>query len=525
MDIDNESLNTIRDEKERLENIVNELTILNDISNAISSTMDLQEIMATIITKSLYTLGVEQGTVMLLEENTEQPMRTMIRGVSDQHRGQIYKLGTQLIGWMIKNRKPLLINDASKENRLKVSKIEGSGIHSILCVPMVFRGKLIGVINLFNKKEGINFTTGDQKLMCIIAAQVASFLVNALSFEHVKESNEVLQKQTDSLQLEVGVRYGFNGIIGKSEKIRDALKELESIAQSSTSVLISGETGTGKELIAKTIHYNSDRKDKPFVDVNSAAIPENLVESEFFGIEEGIATGVTKRIGLFEQANEGTLFIDEIGDMTLASQAKILRVLEERKIRRVGSNFNIDIDIRIITATNKNLKAEIANKTFREDLYYRIGVFEIEIPPLRERREDIPLLVNYFTQKYANQMGKKIEKFSFDAADILINYDWPGNIRELANVVERAVILAKDQVIHVEQLPRDFRGEFDLTNTECESFEEAIINFKRRLILKSLQESKYNKAEAARNLKINRSYLFRLLKQLEIHEVIDTKNP
>ncbi len=511
----------IQEEIIRLKQSVNELTILNDISNAISSTMDLQEIMATIITKSLNTLGVEQGTVMLIEENSEEPMRTMIRGVSDHHRGKIYKLGTQLTGWMIKNRKPLLINDTSKDERFKSLKSENTGVHSILCVPMVFRGKLIGVINLFNKRGRIEFTPDDQKLMCIVAAQVASFLVNALSFEHVKESNEILQKQTNSLQSEVGARYGFNGIIGKSEKIKNILEELESIAHSPASVLISGETGTGKELIAKTIHFNSDRKDQPFVDVNSAAIPENLVESEFFGIEEGVATGVTKRIGLFEQANGGTLFIDEIGDMRLSSQAKILRALEERKIRRVGSNFNINIDIRIIVATNKNLKEEISNKTFREDLYYRLSVFEIELPPLRERREDIPLMLNYFTQKYANQMGKLIEKFSFDAADILFNYDWPGNIRELANVVERAVILAKEPVIHVEQLPRDFRGEYALADIKCESYEEASTNFKRRLILNSLQESNNNKAEAARNLKLNRAYFFRLLKQLGINEVID----
>jgi len=183
MEIQSKHLNTTKTEKERLENIVKELTILNDISNTISSTMDLQEIMAKIITKSLYAFGVEQGTIMLLEENNDTPMRTMIRGVEDQHRGKIYKLGTQLIGWMLKNRRPLLMNDASTDERLKGMKIDESGIRSILCVPMIFRGKLIGVINLFNKKEGTGFTSGDQKLMCIIASQVASFLVNALLFE------------------------------------------------------------------------------------------------------------------------------------------------------------------------------------------------------------------------------------------------------------------------------------------------------------------------------------------------------
>ncbi|MBN2090027.1 sigma 54-interacting transcriptional regulator, partial [candidate division KSB1 bacterium] len=306
----------LSEEIQRLKQTVNEITILNDISNAISSTMDLQEIMAKIITRSLYAFGVEQGTIMLLEENSAEPMRTIIRGVSDRYRGKIYKLGIQLTGWMIKNRRPLLINNPKDDERLKGLKLEENSINSILCIPMIFRGKLIGVINLFNKKQG-DFTNDDQKLMCIIASQVASFLVNALSFEIVKETNEVLQKQTTSLQQEVGARYGFSGIIGKSTKIRDILKDLESIAQSSASVLITGETGTGKELIAKTIHYNSQRKDKPFVDVNSAALPENLVESEFFGIEAGVATGVTKRIGLFEQANGGTLFIDEIGDMSL----------------------------------------------------------------------------------------------------------------------------------------------------------------------------------------------------------------
>jgi DNA-binding NtrC family response regulator len=286
-------------------------------------------------------------------------------------------------------------------------------------------------------------------------------------------------------------------------------------------VFIIGKTGTGKELVAKTIHYNSDRQDKPYVDVNSAAIPENLVESELFGIEEGTATGVKKRIGLFEQAHGGTLFIDEIGDMSLACQAKILRVLEERQIRRVGSNHNIDVDIRIIVATNKNLKNDIKKGTFHEDLYYRLSVIEINLLAWRQRKVDIPLLLDHFVQKYADQMSKTIKGFTPEASEILVNYEWKGNVRELANVVERAVILTQGEFISVENLPPDFRGEPAPQIPVGASFEESISHFKKQLIMNALQESGNNKDEAARKLKISRAYLFRLLNQLGVKEKIE----
>jgi len=514
-----EKSNNLQAENERLKHLVDELTILNDLSRAMSSTMGVQEIMATIITKSIQTIGVEQGTIMLVEENSQVFFRTLIRGVAEEHKGKMYKLGEYLTGWMLNNRKPFLCNDITDDDRLRGLKIENSGIHSILSVPMILRGKLIGVINLFNKKADIQFTENNQKLMCIIATQVASFLANAKSFEKVQESKELLQKQTIHLQKVVGSRYGFEGIIGKSKRIKEIKEELKTFAKTPASVLIIGETGTGKELVAKTIHYNSDRQDKPFIDVNSAAIPENLVESEFFGIEEGTATGVKKRIGLFEQAHGGTIFIDEIGDMSLASQAKILRVLEERQIRRVGSNHNIHIDIRIIAATNMNMKEEIKQGTFREDLYYRLGVIEINLPPLRQRRADIPLLLDHFVNKYADQMGKVIKGFTTEASEILKNAEWKGNVRELANVVERAVILTPGNLIEVKNLPPDFRGESAPQIPAGDSFEESISHFKKQLILNALQETGNNKAEAARKLKISRAYLFRLLNQLDLRNV------
>jgi Nif-specific regulatory protein len=506
-----EKVQKLEQENERLKTVVNELSFLNDLSRAMSSTLDLQETMAYIISKSIMTTGVEQGTIMLVDEKAKTSMKTIIRGVGEKHHGGYFTLGNHIIGWMLKYRKPLLSNDINKDERLRGVEIT-TGIRSILSVPMIFRGRLIGVINLFNKSAG-PFSEDDQKVMCILSTQVASFLANALTFSQVEESKERLQKQTVHLQREIGSRYAVDGIIGKSQKILDIQEEIKAIAQTPASVLIVGETGTGKELVAKTIHYNSDRKDQPFIDVNSAAIPENLIESEFFGVEAGAATGVNKRIGLFEVANGGTLFIDEIGDMSLLSQSKILRVLQERQIRRVGGNNNIDIDIRIIAATNKDLKAEIEKGKFREDLYYRLGVFQIDLPPLRDRKEDIPVLLEYFMHKVARQMGKIVMGFSPEVLTILENNEWPGNIRELANVVERAVILTKDPLIDIHCLPSDFCRELTSVEPPDRSFEACLNNYKKLLITNALKTSGNNKAEAARQLGVSRAYLFRLLKQ------------
>lgn len=509
-----ETIDEVLAEKGRLQRIIDELQILNDFSLAVSSTMDVDKIMAQIINKSISIIGVMQGTIMLIDKQSKNSFRTMIRSVDEECGGRLYKLGSHIMGWMIKNRKPLLINDMVKDERFKGLEIEKQGIYNLLSVPMILRNELVGSINLFNKKKQTPFTDHDQRIMSIVATQVASFLVNAKIFEEVQESNEKFQKQTIRLKKQIGVGYGLDAIIGESAKMQEMKKQIKSIAKSPSSVLISGETGTGKELIAKVIHNNSGREYMPFVDMNAAAIPENLVESELFGIEEGIATGVKKRIGIFEQAHKGTLFIDEIGEMSLQSQVKILRALEERKIRRVGSQRNIDISIRLIAATNKNLKEESKKGSFRSDLYYRLSVFEINLPPLREKRDDIPLLTKHFTQKYAAQMGKAVKGFSREAMEILCNYDWPGNIRELANVVERAVILTRDTVIGVEYLPPDLRGELEPQPVMGASFEEAMSNFKKNLILRSLRESNNNKAQAARQLKISRAYLFRLLNQL-----------
>ncbi len=268
----------------------------------------------------------------------------------------------------------------------------------------------------------------------------------------------ILQKENLRLQKDLYGKFSFEGIVGHSQKMVEAIEVVKKVCSSNVNVLILGESGTGKELIARAIHYNSPRKTKPFVAVNCAAIPENLIESELFGHEPGSFTGATSRsIGLFESANNGTIFLDEIGDLPALTQSKILRVLQDKEIRRVGSRDSIKINVRIISATNKDLEKEIINKTFREDLFYRLKVITINLPPLRERKEDIPDLVSFFIKKYNREFGKRINGIDDNAMKAIIEYHWPGNIRQLESVIERAVIMCETRNISLKDIKSELR--------------------------------------------------------------------
>ncbi|MFQ6093015.1 MAG: sigma-54 interaction domain-containing protein, partial [bacterium] len=313
------------------------------------------------------------------------------------------------------------------------------------------------------------------------------------------------------LKSEFHKMYAFDDIIGRSKSMQAVFGLVSKVLDSDTSVLVEGESGTGKELIAKTIHYNGKRKGRPFVPVNCSAIPETLLESELFGHKKGSFTGaVQDKKGLFEVADSGTLFLDEIGDITLPMQAKLLRVLQEREIRRIGETSSRNVDVRIIAATNKNLVEEIKAGRFREDLYYRLNVINILMPPLRERRKDIPLLAHHFLKKHAKLAGKRIKGFSSAALDHLVGYNWPGNVRELENTIERAVVLAQGELVEADDLfsakppPTDVL-ETGISLKECE----------RRLIEKTLREAEGNKTRAARILGISLRTLHNKLKEWE----------
>jgi DNA-binding NtrC family response regulator len=276
----------------------------------------------------------------------------------------------------------------------------------------------------------------------------------------IKRASEraILQKENLRLQNDLFGKFSFEGIVGHSQKMVEAIEVIKKVCSSNVNVLILGESGTGKELIARAIHYNSPRKTKPFIAVNCAAIPENLIESELFGHEPGSFTGATSRnIGLFESANNGTIFLDEVGDLPALTQSKILRVLQDKEIRRVGSRDSIKINVRIISATNKDLEKEIQNKTFREDLFYRLKVITINLPPLRERKEDIPELVYFFIKKYNREFGKRINGIDDNAMKAIMEYHWPGNIRQLESVIERAVIMCETRNISLKDIKSELR--------------------------------------------------------------------
>jgi len=323
----------------------------------------------------------------------------------------------------------------------------------------------------------------------------------ALDIEAMRERIEFLTEELESKTGKV--------IIGESSKIKDVLDIVNRIAKSNATALITGESGTGKELIANAIHYNSDRKDKPYIKINCGAIPENLLESELFGHEKGAFTGaINKRQGKFERANYGTIFLDEVGELSLPMQVKLLRVLQEKEIERVGGTEVIKIDVRVIAATNRDLKKMVEEGSFREDLYYRLNVIPIELPSLKERKEDIPLLVKYFIDKYCKQMGRSIVKIDEDALDMLVDYEWKGNVRELENVIERMVILCQNDTIYKKDLPKE------ILFTDMNSIEfilpESGINLEeveKSFIRQALSLTEENQTKAAKLLGITRHTL------------------
>lgn len=330
-----------------------------------------------------------------------------------------------------------------------------------------------------------------------------------------------LRKENLSLRKELKRKYSFEGIVGTSDEMQRVYSLIEKVADSDSTVLVLGESGTGKELVARTIHYNSPRSDKPLIPINCGAIPESLLESELFGHEKGAFTGAySARAGRFEMANGGTIFLDEIGDMSPALQVKILRVLQERQFERVGGTKTVKVDVRVITATNQDLEKAVAEKKFREDLYYRINVIPITMPPLRERIGDIQLLVNHFLEIFSKTKGKNIEGITDEAMAFLLNYQWPGNVRELENLMERLVILKREGVINVSDLPEKFvpSGDKAVLNSikipEQGINLEALVNdFENKLILQAIEKAGGVKSRAAQLLQINRTTLVEKMKK------------
>jgi formate hydrogenlyase transcriptional activator len=354
-------------------------------------------------------------------------------------------------GWVLQTQRPLVISDAAEETRWPrfLELVRPTGARSCCQLPLTTARRRLGTL-VFGSKEPSAYDTEDLGFLQLVANHVAVAVENALAFEEIAALKDQLCQEKAYLEEEARIEHDFGQIVGRSPALRRVLGQVEIVAPTNSTVLICGETGTGKELIARALHDLSPRSERTLVKLNCAAIPTGLLESELFGHEKGAFTGaIAQKIGRFELAHKGTLFLDEIGDIPLELQPKLLRVLQEQEFERLGSSKTIRVDVRLVAATNRDLAATVADGRFRSDLYYRLNVFPLVLPPLRERTEDIPPLVRHFTQRFARGMGRRIQTISSDVMEALIRYPWPGNVRELQNVIERAVILSPASSLQV----------------------------------------------------------------------------
>jgi formate hydrogenlyase transcriptional activator len=354
-----------------------------------------------------------------------------------------------VLGKTFETAKPFVVRTATDLSGPDHDRAFAEGIEFCCCLPLISRNRTLGVLAL-GRRDEIAFSLEDIEFLMRAAGQVAMAIESALAYREIAELKDRLAQEKLYLEGEIRSEADFEGIIGQSSALRQVLQLVETVATSDSTVLLLGETGTGKELIARAIHDRSRRKDRTLIKLNCAAIPTGLLESELFGHERGAFTGaITQKIGRLELADQGTLFLDEVGDIPLEVQPKLLRALQEREFERLGSTRTKSVDVRMVAATNRDLEKMVSEKQFRSDLYYRLNVIPIRIPPLRERPEDIPLLVRYFAQKYARRMQKEVESISAASMRKLARWHWPGNVRELENLVERAVVLARGEKLEV----------------------------------------------------------------------------
>ena len=424
--------------------------LLLDASKLINSSFDLNKALKNILKAVSQSTNSEAASLLLINPSTKNLYFKTASGNVAVLKNLSLKMGEGIAGWVALHRKSLIVNNVKDDPRHKqdIDQRTGFVTHSIIAAPVEYQGEILGTLEILNPREKPQFDNADLVLVEALASQVAIAIRYCDGYTKLNEENIELKK---AINLE-------NTIIGQSKAIREVIQLAEKVAPFEVTVLLTGESGTGKELVARLIHESSPRKEKPFIAVNCSALPENLIESELFGHEKGAFTGaITHRKGKFETASGGTLFLDEIGDMGFSVQAKILRVLETGIVERVGSDQLIRTNVRVIAATNKNLRHLLDEQKFREDLYYRLNEIHIEIPPLRERRSDIPILTNHFLHLFSSLFQKNIKTVSEEVLGLFLNHDWPGNIREMKNVIKASVILSDDPTISLSSLPEEMR--------------------------------------------------------------------
>ena len=484
---------------------IEELTLFYEISQALSEYLDLKKSLYKVLDILSSSMQMVRGTVSILDPVTNEINIEVAHSLSASTIERVkYKLGEGITGRVIQTGKAITIPKISEEPlfldrtavRRKRTDFEEL---SFICVPIKKGSQVIGALSVdrlydesYSLKEG-------QKWLSVVATMIAHHVVN---LEIIRREKEQLYAENQRLRDELENKYRITNIVGNSNKMREVFQMISQVCKSNATVLVRGESGTGKELVANSVHYNSHRAKGPVIKVNCAAIPANLIESELFGHEKGAFTGAIKqKLGKFELANKGTIFLDEIGSIGLDVQGNLLRVLQEKEFERVGGQKTLKADVRVIAATNKNLEQAVEEGTFRGDLYYRLNVFPIYMPPLRERKDDILLLADYFLENYSKENNKEIKRFSTPAIDMLMAYHWPGNVRELENCIERAVLLCDGGVIHSYHLPPTLQtGQESGTLPEL-SLDDAVANLEREMIIDSLKNTRGNITLAAQILK------------------------
>ncbi len=529
---------------------INTMAFFIEVGILISHNRDTNTLVKLIAKKAPDIMEAEGSDIFLLDQDEKELCSLVAREMNGHMIHFDKNLG--IVGHVLKTGQLLNVKEAYQSPFFNPQIAEKTGYSpkTVLCTPLINpRGKTFGVFQVLNKNHA-HFTKEDEILIQIMASQISVTFENINTWNELKLVKESLIKENINLRRERKKEYGLFGIIGTDNQLISILKTARQAARFNIPVTIEGESGTGKELIAKSIHYNSSRAEAPFTCVNCSAIPENLLESELFGYEKGAFTGAqSSKIGLFEEADKGTLFLDEIGDMDPRLQVKILRFLETGEIQKLGNNKIKKLDVRIITATNRNLTNLIKEGSFREDLYYRINVINLRLPPLRERKVDIPLLVRHFFQKFGPSLNKKVEGLTPEAQKLLLIYHYPGNIRELENIIKRALVIAGGSFIEAQDLPDHLQSKrISLSESIEEGDSSSIVskdyaaykeikagakreleeNLDKRFIIDLLKKNNGNVSRAAKQANMNRSLLHQMILKykLDTHQyrLISVKN-
>jgi transcriptional regulator with GAF, ATPase, and Fis domain len=483
-----------------------DLSALMKVSTTINSIRGLDELLQRLLEQLFEVVPAQRGAILLTDEGSFET--SLVFGL-DRARGkeQAVNVSMTIVQQVLRDGVALLSSDGASESTTATQSLISTRAHSVMCVPFILFERKIGVLYLDTTLPRDRFNREHLQLVTAIAGIAAVAIENARQFEWLETENQ-------RLLADVNIEHNM---VGESPPMQRVYHFISKVAPTDATVLISGESGTGKELAARAMHRNSKRAQKAFIAVNCAALNESLLESELFGHEKGSFTGaLAQKKGRLEIADGGTLFLDEVAELTPALQVKLLRVLQEREFERVGGTVTIKVDLRLIAATNKNLEEAIEAGQFRQDLYYRLNVVSLEMPALRDRREDIMLLANYFVDKYGARCNRKLKGFSKATRNFLTAYDWPGNVRELENTIERAIVLGTTDWILPEDLPEAVLETKVMVEGSVPSYHQALIQHKKQIILRAMEQAKNNHAEAARLLGVHPNYLHRLMTNLNL---------